>query len=174
MQSITSAKTSLKQVPALFKKPIMEQHRGSYNLDLGGGAYDLGTKHLNESWGIHSRVLDPFNRSAYHNDKVREFFAGGNADTVTCCNVLNVIKEQTARFDVIAQAATYVKENGTVYFQIYEGDRKGTGRETTKGWQNNRTTFAYIPEIAMYFNKIKKRGNLIICENPKQHTRRAA
>ena len=48
IQQYTSAKTSIKQVPAGFK--IVDKHFGwqpnTFNLDIGGGKYDLMTEKL--------------------------------------------------------------------------------------------------------------------------------
>jgi len=53
---------------------------------------------------------------------------------VLCANVLNVIAEPEARAELIETAAM---ADGKAYFTVYEGDRSGVGRRTTKGWQNN-------------------------------------
>jgi hypothetical protein len=45
-QSITSAKTSIKQVPALFKDK--NARFGDVNIDIGGGRFNLATEHLAE------------------------------------------------------------------------------------------------------------------------------
>ena len=48
------------------------------------------------------------------------------------------------------------------YFSTYEGDGKGRGRVTVKGWQNNRKTKTYLREVRSVFPKAERRGSTII------------
>jgi hypothetical protein len=106
-QEYSSASTSLNQVPALFKNPQVIFN--GLNLDYGGGKYDTATMYLADR-GIESVVYDPYNRTPEHNaasiNKVRK---NGGADTITCANVLNVIKEPAARMVVIRNIYKYLK-----------------------------------------------------------------
>mgnify|MGYP003636192452 FL=1 len=165
-QRISSKDTSIKQIAAVFKKPeIFDLKEGSVNLDIGGGRFDLGTDYLRNERGVENLVFDKFNRSPEHNEEVlnriREI---GGTDSATAANILNVIEEPEARKSVIQQSYDYTKEGGKVLFQIYEGSGTGVGRETTKGWQNNRKTSEYIPEIEGIFGKggVQRKGNIII------------
>ena len=161
-QQYSSADTSLNQVPAVFKK--VNWKSGTTNIDIGGGKYDTSTNFMKDK-GVTNVVFDPFNRDAEHNRNAFEKIQS-KGDTVTVANVLNVIKEDVVRDNVILQAAKALKPNGTAYFGIYEGNASGNGKETSKGWQNNRKTADYIPEIAKRFKTIKKSGNMIIASNP--------
>jgi len=143
-QEITSADTSIKQVPALFKSPVFEKRPGQRNLDIGGGKYDLGTEHLANEHGVESHVYDPFNRPPEHNDAVLKKFARKKADSVTAANVLNVIQHPHHRKAVIKQAHDHLHDNGAAYFGIYEGNGTGAGGITSKGWQNNRKAAGYM------------------------------
>ena len=144
--------------------PIFDLEEGSVNLDIGGGRFDLGTDYLRNK-GVENLVFDKFNRSPEHNEEVlnriREI---GGTDSATVANTLNVIEEPEARKSVIQQSYDYTKEGGKVLFQIYEGSGTGVGRETTKGWQNNRKTSGYIPEIEGVFGEgnVQRKGNIII------------
>ena len=67
-QEYTSARSSIKQVPAGFK--IVDKYFGwkpnTLNLDIGGGKYDLMTEALLKK-NVTNLVYDPYNRSEHHN-----------------------------------------------------------------------------------------------------------
>lgn len=171
-QGISSAKTSIKQVPALFKDK--NTRFGDTNIDIGGGRFDLATDYL-ASIGTQNMVFDPYNRTAKENTSTLSFLRGGErADTATCANVLNVIAEPAARANVILETAKAIKPDGTAYFMVYEGDGSGTGKETSAGWQNNRKTADYLSEIGEYFDSVQKKGKLIIATEPKKDLPKAA
>ena len=164
-QAISSAKTSLRQVPALFKDKNVQF--GDVNIDIGGGKYDLATEFLAER-GTQNLVFDPYNRGEATNRATLDFLRDGSrADTATNANVLNVIAEAPARANVILEMAKAIKPDGKAYFMVYEGDGSGVGRETSAGWQNNRKTADYMEEIKRYFDSVERRGKLIIASNPK-------
>lgn len=164
-QAISSAKTSLRQVPALFKDKNVQF--GDVNIDIGGGKYDLATEFLAER-GTRNLVFDPYNRGEATNRATLDFLRDGSrADTATNANVLNVIAEAPARANVILEMAKAIKPDGKAYFMVYEGDGSGVGRETSAGWQNNRKTADYMDEIKRYFDSVERRGKLIIASNPK-------
>ena len=163
LQSISSADTSIRQVAAAMKK--IPWKRGTVNTDIGGGRFDEGTKYLADQ-GVENLVFDPFNRNEQHNRSVVERLKAGQTDTATITNVLNVIAEPEVRGEVVRQAAKAIQEGGVAYFQIYEGDKSGQGKETSKGWQNNAKTETYLGEINQYFGDVKRKGNLIEARNP--------
>lgn len=164
-QDIKSADTSINsaKLPAVFSRVTFEP--GTVNLDIGGGRFDNVTEHL-ASIGVTNYIYDPYNRTNEHNDKVAKKTQEGQSDTVTISNVLNVIKEQKARDNVIANAVDAVKTNGTVYITVYEGNGQGEGRQTTKGWQENRKTVTYMSEIRKFFSEVTLRNNVIIAKYP--------
>lgn len=171
-QSISSWKTSIKQVPALFKNPNVKF--GETNIDIGGGRFDLATDFLREN-GTKNMLFDPYNRSEEVNKATLDYLRDGNrADTATCANVLNVIKEADARANVILETAKSIKQDGTAYFMVYEGDGSGTGKETSSGWQNNKKTADYVSEIEQYFNSVDRKGKLITATDPKENLPKAA
>ncbi|WP_337366510.1 LPD38 domain-containing protein [Phascolarctobacterium sp.] len=161
-QGISSADTSLMQIPAVFKK--IKWVPGTVNIDIGGGKYDLATEYAKEQ-GVENVVFDPFNRNKKHNEAAFEKIKT-KGDTATVANVLNVIAEEQWRDNVILQAAKSIKKNGIVYFSIYEGDGAGEGRVTSKGWQNNKKTSEYVAEIEQHFDEVKRKGNIIEARNP--------
>lgn len=164
-QAISSAKTSIRQVPALFKDK--NARFGEINVDVGGDRFDLATDYLAER-GTRNLIFDPYNRDEATNRATLDFLRAGNrADTATNANVLNVVAEAPARANIILEAAKSIKPDGTAYFTVYEGDGSGIGRETSAGWQNNRKTADYMDEIRQYFDTVERRGKLIIARDPK-------
>lgn len=171
-QEITSAKTSIKQVAGLFKDKNAKF--GKTNIDVGGGRFNLVTDYLAER-GTKNMVFDPYNRGVDENTATLRYLQnGGRADTATCANVLNVIREPDARANVILEVAKCIRDSGTAYFTVYEGDGSGEGRQTSSGWQNNRKTADYVSEIGRYFDDVQRKGKLIIATNPKQNLSKAS
>lgn len=154
-----SAYTSIKQVPAGFKKFVT----GPVNLDFGGGKYDDSTDYLKEH-GIINLVLDPFNRSKKHNQNTMTRAKSLGVNSITCFNVLNVIRNKRERLQVLKELASLAKQhdNPVVIIQIYEGD--GSGKVSTTTAQNNKKTAEYLPEVQKVFEgwDIRKVGNFII------------
>jgi hypothetical protein len=172
-QEISSADTSLPQIPAVFKSNVFIP-RGT-NLDIGAGKFDMGKQYLERERGVSESVpFDPFNRSVESNQMaVERLQSGERFATATIPNVLNVIAETSARDNVILQAARAIKPEGVAYFQIYEGDGSGSGRKTSKGFQNNKKTAEYVEEIRQHFTDVRKTGNIIVASDPKVSERKA-
>ena len=142
----------------------MQWKSGTVNLDIGGGRFETFTSFLWEK-GVWNVVYDPHNRSTKHN-AVALFSVRNSVNTVTVNNVLNVIKETEARAQVIAMAAKYLRYNGTAYFCVYEGDKSGVGKATTKGWQEHRKTKDYVAEIGHWFMNVTVKDGIIIATTP--------
>lgn len=144
--------TSIKQIPALHKALAGAGvlRPGSVNADIGGGRFDDATVFLADH-GVTSLVYDPGNRSEAWNRRVLEQVEDGRADSATIANVLNVIPDPGVRAAVLRLAANVVRPGGPVFVGVYEGDGKGNGRETSKGWQENRKLASYLPEVLAVF-----------------------
>ncbi|MEA4947046.1 MAG: LPD38 domain-containing protein [Oscillospiraceae bacterium] len=182
-QSVGSGGTSINKskLPAVFSL-VDDWKPGSVNLDLGGGKFDNAAEYLSGR-GVKSYVLDKYNRTPEHNAEIARLTEEGKSDTVTISNVLNVIKEQSGRDEVLANAADAVKPGGTVYITVYEGNKSGTGKYTqfnkaTKepaSWQENRLTISYLKEVRKYFSDVTsvKSGKLIIAKGPKKNKLKA-
>lgn len=153
------------QLPQLFKLATFEPNTTC--VDYGGGAFDTAIKHL-AGLGVDAYVYDPYNRSAEYNqaviEKVREL---GGVDYVTSSNVLNVIKEEEVRLNILRNMQLMAKDGATIYFVIYEGNRSGIGAYSGKGWQNHRRAADYLGEIQQVFPDAKKKGSLITAHNLK-------
>lgn len=164
-QEISSADTSINssKLPALFK--MVKFDKGSINLDFGGGKFDNVAEYLKNEYGATNLVYDKYNRSSEHNREVlNQVRKNGGADTVTCSNVLNVIKEPEARLAVIKNCKNYLKPGGTAYFTVYEGKGNGNEGSTKAGYQLNRKTADYLDEIKSVFSNVIRKGKLIIAK----------
>lgn len=153
-QQYTSARTCLRHIPALHKALLHlgVWGKGSVNLDLGGGAYDLATELLAEH-GVENLVYDPYNRSDEWNQRVLARLSKG-ADTVTLSNVLCVIKEASIRTELLRFAARHANKT---FIRVYEGDHSGKGAPTRAGWQENRPLASYLGEIQPHFRQVELR-----------------
>lgn len=175
-QEISSAATSINanKLPVLYTNKNAVFTPGGVNVDVGGGRFDNVTEYLGKQ-GVRNLIFDPYNRDEQHNRGVLMYLTDGNqADTATCSNCLNVIKEEAARRNVILECAKAIKPDGKAYFTVYEGDGSGEGKVTKSGWQENRKTASYVPEIEQFFDKVTPHGKIIVAENPKTNLPRAA
>jgi len=162
---IESAYTSVKQIPATFKK-YSEEFRFGVNFDFGGGKYDNATDYL-ETLGATNLVYDPFNRSEQHNQDVMDELLANGVDTITCLNVLNVIKDQNERHTVLSKLLHLAKssfeerkEYPVIFIQVYAGNGSGVPSDTTE--QVNKKPAQYLEEIEYFFGdwNIVRKGNI--------------
>jgi hypothetical protein len=152
-QEYTSAKTSLKQVPAGFK--IVDKYFGwkpnTINLDIGGGKYDLMTNALKEK-GVDNLVFDPYNRSQKHNNDVLMICRQFGADTVTIFNVLNVIKEYEMQINVLNLALDAVRDDGMLFVRsTYKNPAKQSGVTKSGSFQHYLTQQDYLEMVKEVF-----------------------
>lgn len=165
MQRFKSDKTSINstQIPAIFRKlpwskarfPLVKEFR---NVDIGGGKYDTATEYLSR-FGVRNMIFDPHNRDYRHNLKVVLDVGWEPADSATVSNVLNVIKERDKRIEVLKQAKRWAK---VTFIAVYQGDKSGIGKATTKGWQENRRLADYLPEVQEVFSNVEIHNGVII------------
>lgn len=164
-QEFTSENTSInsKKLPAIFN--MVTFNPGTVNLDYGGGRFNNVAEYLKQ-YDVINLVYDPYNRSSEHNQEViRLIREHGGADTATCSNVLNVIKEPEVRLNVLKNISKLVKSGGTVYITVYEGKGNNAEGPTKSGYQLNRKTADYLEEIQQVFPDAKRKGKLIECIN---------
>lgn len=145
--------------------------KGMVNVDIGGGKYDNAHEYLKKNFGATNLVFDPFSRNAEHNGKMFDTIEeNGGADTVTCFNCLNVIKEPEVRNNVIMQCSQVLKPGGKAYFQVYSDKKqleKGGARQTGDDqWQEFRGIETYVPEIQQHFGQVDRHGDYIIASEP--------
>ena len=141
--------------------------RGKYNLDIGGGQSDVAHELINSEYGAINLVFDPFNRSSdYNADTIAKVEELGGADTVTCFNCLNVIKEPEVRDNVILQCAQALKPGGVAYFQFHFEKGKSAG-VYNGNWQNHWVAEQYADEIRAHFMNVKVEGSkFIVASDP--------
>lgn len=161
-QEFTSENTSINsgKLPAIFK--LIHLAPGTINIDYGGGKFDNVAEYL-APMDVINLVYDPYNRTPEHNREViRTVKKAGGADSATCSNVLNVIKEPEVRRNVLENIRRLVKPEGVVYITVYEGSGRGNEGPTKSGYQLNRKTADYLAEIQEVFPDAMRKGKLII------------
>lgn len=162
-QEYTSSETSINQIPAVYTKFPQAFGKGDRVLDYGGGKYDT-TKEYMAQFGVKVDVYDPFNRSVAHNKKITDAYKMKKADVIVCANVLNVIKEPEVIEGIIHEIMyKYAGANTIVIFQVYEGDKSGKGKVTTKGYQRNQPASSYSVFFKRaYRGKMIRKGRFFI------------
>ena len=155
--------TSLNQVPALVKyldsKNLLA---GSTILDIGAGRWNK-TREFMKARSISYHPYDPY---CLPEDVNQEFIklklTKRSRPKIIVSNVLCVIPEQHRRnfLDFVRKTAIEKSSqalfNLDIYFSIYEGDKSGVGKLTSKNtWQNNMLTEKYLPEIGEYFSNVE-------------------
>jgi hypothetical protein len=166
-QTFSSADTSINssKLPKGYSKlknmNVFEE--GQVVVDIGGGRFDNAVEDL-ATQGVDLNVYDPFNRSPEHNASVAAKVSDGGADVAVSNNVLNVIQEPENIDRVIAQASNSIKSGDKAYFTVYVGDKTGVGKQTSKGWQNNKPTAEYVEQVEGIFGRgnVERRGDVII------------
>jgi len=169
-QEFSSKNTSINanRTPKVFSLISEMQYwkKNSVNLDIGGGKFNNVQEYFTlNNFNVKNLIYDPFNRSKEHNNKVFELLAHNAADTVTISNVLNVIKEDANKEELINLAYKHLAPNGLLFISIYQGDRTGIGSQTGKDqWQENKKTLEYLPMIKNKFCSVKTKKGIIICK----------
>jgi hypothetical protein len=165
-QKYSSKDTSLNQIPGLHRAFVRMVRASGGPLmadcvvDFGAGRYDAAGEYLTAELGVDYYPQDRYNRTEDENQRALMVAVSCNAVGL-CANVLNVIAEPEARRELIQLMAYNV--TGPCLFTVYEGDRSGEGRQTTKGWQNNRKTADYVAELRAEFDTVERKGNVLIC-----------
>ena len=163
-QEYTSARTSIKQVPAGFK--IVDKHFGwqpnTINLDIGGGKYDLMTEKLLTK-NVTNLVYDPYNRSMQHNGEViNTVLRVKGVDSVTIFNVLNVIKERMIQSEVLCLAKSALKDGGMLYVRsTYMNPAKRSGVTKSGTFQHYKTPREYLEIVKDIFPKAELKFGII-------------
>ena len=167
-QAITSADTSINssKLPAAFTQLNKEGafKKGSVNIDIGGGRFNNADELLQKSDAT-NLVYDPFNRTKAHNANVVDAVSGGNADTATINNVLNVIDGEANQLKVLNQAKDAVKKDGEVFISVYQGKGDGIGKTTSKGFQQNKKAADYLDLVKKVFPNAKLKNGVIRATN---------
>lgn len=178
MQTITSAGTSLNQIPALHKSSILDMYVGAakaeqanggnfaFIVDYGAGRYNAGESFLMNRHNIPVFSYDPYNRPAQENKFTTEVMEAGYCPIVICANVLNVINDDDAIRETLSNIRRAIRNvNGVALFTVYEGNKSGIDTITKAGYQRNARTSEYIPILRESFHSIEKRGKILIARN---------
>lgn len=155
-QTVTSAKTSIKQIPALVKSTLFDKLVNSAFtnssaepsiLNFGAGKYpELTADFLREKFpGVTVSSYDPYNLDK----KTNEASMDNVYDLVVCANVLNVIHSDAALYAAVVNMASHTCVYGRIVIGVYEGDKSGVGKLTQNGesYQRNLPVSAYLPII---------------------------
>lgn len=157
------------RVPSLFKK--ISWVPGTVNFDYGCG-YESTQARIAEyldQYDVDYIGFDKFHQNA---EQKKAAWAAvdqvGGADTCTCANVLNVVKERDVRVnEIIANIYEALKSGGTAYFDVYESDKSSRGGQTGKdNYQLKRPIDGYIEEVSEIFGEdnVKLKGKVIIAK----------
>lgn len=167
------ANKGMGRVPALFKN-VRNQKPGTVNFDYGCGESTTQAQIANflAEKGVDYIGFDKYNQTAEEQnaslDKLDE--VGGQTDTATCANVLNVVKEKDIRVnEIIANIYSILKPGGTAYFDVYVGSGAGagTGQGRPTGGDKYQTFMKledYAEEIGEVFDQdnVEVKGKLIV------------
>lgn len=156
-QVISSAKTSIKQVPAIAKKDYFLDSLKSAQcaLNYGCGEFPiLVDRHCNHNFFKY----DPF----HDYNELKDFYA---FDVILCANVLNVIDSRYTMTDIVWSIFNHLERGGKAFFSVYEGNRSGDGKVTKKGYQRNQKSGDYLELLSHVFGaqNVTKKGNEFIC-----------
>lgn len=151
-QEISSAATSISTVNRIYKLlPEFGYKNEIIIMDYGCGKYDKNKEEA-EKHGYKWFGYDPYNRSEYENKLTSKLMKLIKPHVIICSNVLNVLENDDVLKDVLNQIYDYASEDTDVYITIYEGDKSGVGKVTTKGYQRNAKLDDYIGYIYEWFN----------------------
>lgn len=165
VQEFNSADTSINsgKLPTVYSK--LEFPIGCTALNYGGGKFDNTIK-FGLANGFTDLIFDPFNRSHEWNAAIVKSISEDGVDLAILSNVLNVIKEANVRGFVLRVLANTLNDNKPLFITVYEGDRTGNGRQTSRSaWQENRKLKEYTAEVKEHFAHVKTRYNTIVAWN---------
>ena len=165
-QTITSAGTSINSLNGAYKLIVGEYPKATTIFDYGCGKYDTNMNFATDN-GFIWFGIDPYNRSLNWNksniDAMKNWC--DYPDIIMLNNILNVIKEESIILNILGQVYAYAGENTDIYITIYEGNKSGIGKVTSKGYQRNQKLNHYIDYICEFFDVVEKvSGNILKCK----------
>ncbi|CDR33417.1 hypothetical protein [Criblamydia sequanensis] len=120
-------------------------------VDIGGGEHDYNKAYCLHKYFTSLSILDPFMRTAEHNNLVLQEAKLKPFDSCTSISVLNVINLIKSRMEHIKLCKSVVKECGKVFFKVWPGDGSGIEKVNANCFQSNRTLETYLDEIKKVF-----------------------
>jgi hypothetical protein len=162
-QKYTSEKTSIATINKIYKLlPELGYEKETIILDYGCGKYNKNKEEA-EKHGYRWFGYDPYNRSEIDNELALRLMKLVKPHVIVCSNVLNVLESKAIIQNVISEIYNYSAEDTDIYITIYEGDKSGVGKVTTKGYQRNEKVNDYKDYICEWFNIEYVKGNIIKC-----------
>lgn len=163
-QIYTSENTSINTLNGAYKNIVGKYPLGTSILDIGCGKYNTNKEFANNN-GFVWFGIDPYNRTHEYNETSLNALYNWckTPDIIMLNNVLNVIAESDVLIDVLGQAYDYAGNDTDIYITIYEGDKSGVGKVTTKGYQRNEKLIKYREYISEWFDVISVKGNILKC-----------
>ena len=149
-----SKATSINTLNRVYKDIAEKYPKGTVILDYGCGRFNTN-KDFAEAHGFKWYGYDPGWKTETENAEALNC----HPDIIICSNVLNVVDDDTM-FEIMHHIDKYLVP---VYYTIYEGDKSGIGKETTKGFQRNEKTSEYIGWFQMLYDTVNKHGNIVYC-----------
>ena len=151
-QKHTSKNTSINSINRIYKLlPELGYKQETIILDFGCGKYNRNKEGAYKH-GYRWFGYDPYNRSEEENKLTSKLMKLVKPHVIVCSNVLNVLENNTVLETVLNQIYDYAAEDTDIYITIYEGDKSGVGKVTTKGYQRNSKVDDYIAYIYEWFN----------------------
>lgn len=179
----TSKNTSIKNNVATAIKKFPPK-KSEWVIDYGCGRSPETTKKYIcdnvKDFDIQGKYIpyDPNWNFTISNDMIEVIELWG-VEVIYCCNVLNVIKDKSNIYAIINIIISFMSSKSKAYFQIYEGNKSGIGRQTKPDcYQRNEKTTEYINVIKEVINDkyrkeefgIEKKGNIIILTKDSKNT----
>ena len=167
-QTCSSKNTSIniKKLPAVYNKIDWSRYSHYSVIDIGCGRIEtqkLILLHLVKKGVKGFFPWDMYHPSIIDKDKILAAMNNQELDKViVCSNVLNVIDDDKALNDLIAQIcdlSVIRLPNGVytmhpVYVTIYEGNKSGIGRQTKKDcYQRNERLCSYLDKFNTYIHQ---------------------
>ena len=162
-QKISSANTSINVINTIYKHIVGKYPLGTSILDIGCGRYESNREYANDN-GFAWFGIDPYNRTKEYNEaSLKTLYNWCKAPNIIMLNnVLNVIAELDVVEDVLYQVYNHAESNTDIYITIYEGDKSGIGKVTTKEYQRNEKLIKYIEYVNKLFSIEEKIGSNIL------------
>ena len=187
-QSVDSAATARNQRPKTvgYIEKTGISIKDKIVLDIGCGRQNEKTaESVSELGGIYHGI-DPFNQPHENNIKNIEKCGDGKTDLVLLNNVFNVIpfEEEDIHLNILQQAKSALKEGGSLYICIYEGEKTSEEKKLEKqlgikiskkpiktrdGYQNRMKSSEYLDRIQTVFPNARIEKGIIVAtkESPK-------
>ena len=159
MQKYTSQNTSINTISKIYKNAPFQMH--STILDYGCGKYETAKTYMEEQ-GHTVYLYDKYNRTTEENEKNLQNCKQQKLNYIVCSNVLNVIMEDDILCEILEDLTTYMDNETILYLSVYEGDKTGIGKPTSKGYQRNQPYKSYLPLLSNYFD-ISVKKQIFVC-----------